>query len=130
MMYATESITTASLSLALDTAALQHRAIAYNIANAGVEGFQPLRLQFSEHLANARNELEQGRKLTEKTLADLAEPMSELGFSETSGSPFDRVQLDSEVAKMAQNAVQYQALLRGLSRHLSILSTAVSDGKR
>ncbi|MNR57844.1 flagellar basal body rod protein FlgB [compost metagenome] len=41
-----------------------------------------------------------------------------------------QVQLDVDAAEMARNAVHYQALVKGLSRHFSILSMAVSDGKR
>ncbi len=41
-----------------------------------------------------------------------------------------KVHLDEQMADMAQNSLQFQALARGLNRHFSILSTAVSDGKR
>jgi flagellar basal-body rod protein FlgB len=41
-----------------------------------------------------------------------------------------KVLLDVEVANMAQNAVNYQILARGLSRYYSIMSSAVSDGKK
>ena len=37
---------------------------------------------------------------------------------------------DEQVADMAQNAVQYQVLARGLNRHFAILSMAANDGKR
>jgi flagellar basal-body rod protein FlgB len=40
------------------------------------------------------------------------------------------VQLDAEMAEVARNAVHYQALVKGLSRHFAILSSAVSDGKK
>ena len=40
------------------------------------------------------------------------------------------VRLDSEVAAMAQNGAHYQTLLKALNRHLSVLASAVSEGKR
>jgi flagellar basal-body rod protein FlgB len=40
------------------------------------------------------------------------------------------VQLDMEVARMAQNAVHYQALLKGIEKQYAILSTAIADGKK
>ena len=40
------------------------------------------------------------------------------------------IQLDHEVAQMAQNAVQYQALIKGISRHMGLLMSAASEGKK
>jgi len=125
-----ESITQASLSLALDAATLRHQVIANNIANAGTEGFVPQRVKFSSQIEEARRQLDGGRRIDGNQLAAMTEAGVELEpVSIGSGLPA-RVQLDSEVAQMAQNAVHYQALLKGLSRHMGILSTAVSDGKR
>jgi flagellar basal-body rod protein FlgB len=41
-----------------------------------------------------------------------------------------QVQLDVEAADMARNAVHYQALVKGLSRHFAILSMAAGDGRK
>ena len=49
-----EAVTTAALSAALDGASRRHALIAANIANAGTESFQPLRLGFDAHLEEAR----------------------------------------------------------------------------
>ncbi|MNY80103.1 hypothetical protein D3C86_2210100 [compost metagenome] len=48
---------------------------------------------------------------------------------DASGQPAT-VQLDVQAAEMARNAVQYQALLKGLSRHMAILSMAAGDGRK
>ena len=40
------------------------------------------------------------------------------------------VRLDVEAAQMARNAVHYQALVKGLSHQLSLLSIAAGDGRR
>jgi flagellar basal-body rod protein FlgB len=42
---------------ALDAGVMRHAVHAANIANASVEGYQPLRLEFSEQLAAARTAL-------------------------------------------------------------------------
>ena len=106
-----ESLTTLALGRALDASALRHQAIAANIANHGVEGYVPLTVSFDREMeqAGARPQLA---------------PV--LGVN---GRP-PPVKLDAEMASMAQNAVQYQALVRGLSRHLSILATAAGDGRK
>jgi flagellar basal-body rod protein FlgB len=48
---------------------------------------------------------------------------------DASGMPA-KIHLDAEVADMAQNAVQFQTLAKALQKHLSILATAASDGRR
>ncbi|MBF0743779.1 flagellar basal body protein, partial [Shigella flexneri] len=120
-----EAITQASLSLALDAASLRHQAIARNIANAGTDGYTPVDVGFSAQMDSARAQLAQGRSLDSRQVASMAEEGVRMQpVVGTDGLPV-RVQLDSEVARMAQNAVHYQALLKGLSRHMAILSTAV-----
>jgi flagellar basal-body rod protein FlgB len=41
-----------------------------------------------------------------------------------------KVQLDEQVAASSLNLMHYQTLTRGLSRYFSMLSVAISDGKR
>lgn len=125
-----EAITQASLSLALDAASLRHQAIARNIANAGTDGYTPVDVGFSAQMDSARAQLAQGRSLDARQVASMAEEGVRMQPVVGTDGLSVRVQLDSEVARMAQNAVHYQALLKGLSRHMAILSTAVSDGKR
>ena len=122
-----EAITTATLRLALDAASLRQRAIAANIANHATEGYVPQKVNFESQLAQARLSLETQGRVDSLTLSDVRlrlEPALD-----AHGSPA-KVHLDQQVADMAENSVQFQALARGLSRHLAILSTAVADGKR
>lgn len=119
-----EAITTTSLSLALDAASLRQQVIAANIANAGSVGFVPQRVSFEAQLAElARGNASQARtplpELQVRLEPDLA----------GDGLPRD-VKVDTEVAALAENSLHYQALVRGLNRHLSVLSSAVSEGKR
>jgi flagellar basal-body rod protein FlgB len=120
-----EAITTAALSLALDAASLRHQAIAANIANHATEGYVPLKLDFESQLANARRGV--GGGLDELALANVKLQLQPA--LDENGVPA-RVQLDTEVADMARNAVQFQALARGLNRHLGILAMAASEGKK
>jgi flagellar basal-body rod protein FlgB len=124
-----EAMTMASLSLALDAAAQRHRIVAHNIANADVEGFVPMQATFSESMEEARRTLNEGRRLSPAQLVAWADEGMRLEPRTDGGLP-GRVQLDSEVAQMAQNAVHYQALLKGLNRHMAVMASAVSEGKR
>jgi flagellar basal-body rod protein FlgB len=121
-----ESITTAALGLALDAASLRQQAIAANIANHQAMGYVPQKLNFEAQMDEARRLLEGNGRLDSFALAGVRprlEPMLD-----AQGQPA-RVQLDEQVADMAQNAVHYQVLARGLSRHFAILFSAMSDGK-
>jgi|SRR5450830_132267 len=122
-----EAVTTSVLGLALDAASLRQQAIAANIANADAVGYVPLKVSFEAQLEDARRALDDGGKLSADMLAGVA-PRIEADTSATTWS--GKVRLDVEMAKMTQNAVQYQALIKGLSKHFSILSSAVNDGKR
>lgn len=117
--------TTALLSLALDAATMRQQAIAQNIANANTPGYQPVGVRFDDHFADARQTLQQGRSVDMASLSGMRPVISvEPG---TAGSA---ISLDMEVAKLSENALHHQVLLKALNRHLSIMSTAVNEGKR
>jgi flagellar basal-body rod protein FlgB len=100
-----ETSTVGAVTLALDAALLRHQAIAANIANVNTPGYRPVRVSFEEHLGTQPARLERVE-----------------GDS--------KVELDVEVAHLSANTVHYQALLRALNKQLSILGTAINEGKR
>ena len=122
-----ESITTAALSLALDAAAARQQVIAGNIANANTQGYVPQALDFEGQLEQARRTLREHGRLDAAALGDMK--FRQHPVLRTDGQPA-RVELDVEVGNMARNAVQYQALVKGLSRHLAMLSSAATEGKK
>ena len=122
-----EAITTAALSIGLEVASRRHQAIAANIANAGTEGYTPVRISFEAHLDEARQVLRDKGSVDAFALAGVRTEIEPALDAE--GRPA-QVQIDVEMAEMARNAVQYQALTQGLSRHLSILAAAAADGKK
>ncbi|MFM2450548.1 MAG: hypothetical protein RIS44_2998 [Pseudomonadota bacterium] len=127
MINGTEAITTAALANALDVATFRHQTIASNIANAHTQGYVPQRVSFDAHWAQAQNMLRQGGSLDATVLAGLTVQLTPM-LTE-SGKPME-VKLDAEVANLASNNLQYQALVKGLSRHMSLLMSAASDGKK
>jgi flagellar basal-body rod protein FlgB len=122
-----EAITTATLGLALDAASLRQQAIAANIANHTTEGYVPQKLDFESQMQEARRVLNSSGSIDAFALAGVRLQLEPV--LDAKGQPA-KVQLDEQVADMAQNAVQYQVLARGLNRHFAILSSAVSDGRR
>ena len=124
-----EAVTTAALGLALDVASLRHQVISANIANANVVGYAPQSVDFESQLDEARRDLDGGNRLSSSSLSDVIPRLSlALDTNPLGGTP--KVMLDVEMAHLAQNGVQYQALVAGLSKHYAILSAAVGDGKK
>jgi flagellar basal-body rod protein FlgB len=121
-----EAITTAALVAALGTAGQRHAASAANIANANVEGYVAQKISFDDHLEDARATLARGERLDATALDALRAPV----LLAPAGDADVSVQLDAEMSELARNAVQFQTLAQGLSRHLSILALAASDGRR
>jgi flagellar basal-body rod protein FlgB len=124
-----ERITTAALSLALDASAMRQQAIAANIANADVPGYQPVTVDFESQLDTAQRALYEGGRLDMNMLADVSPRL----VNEVQLQPADlapHVTLDMQMAQLAQNGVQYQALTTALNKQFALMSLAVNDGKR
>ena len=117
-----EATTSALMRLALDGAALRHQALASNIANAKLPGYVPLRVPFEAALGRARERLA-AHEDASAVLADAAPALSEDPSAAAAS-------VDMQVAELAQNVLQYQALLKGWSKRVAILSTAIHEGKR
>lgn len=123
----TEAVTVDLVRLALDAASMRHLAIAHNIANVDSAGFAPARVDFEAQMGALRAALRQGEGARPELLSGVRPVLWR-------GAPTletDRTALlDLEVADMAQNTVQYEALLKALGKHLSILGAAIAEGKR
>lgn len=111
-----EALTLPALSTAMDAAMIRQQVIANNIANASTPGFQAQRVSFELAFDAAA--------------AGQPVPVTAHLEPQVSLSVDGAVRLDAEVAAMAQNGAHYQTLLKALNRHLSVLASAVSDGKR
>jgi flagellar basal-body rod protein FlgB len=126
--YSTEAITSTQLGLALDAATLRQQVIATNIANVNTEAYAPMRLSFASQMEQLEVVSKNMQGRGGSTNAFLP-PLRLETLTDANGMPA-KVELDGEVAAMAHNSIQYQALVRGLMRHYSILNTAVNDGKK
>ncbi len=106
---------------ALDAGALRHQAIAQNIANANVEGARAVRVRFEELLGTLPQSVVSGQGFKAEEV-----PSAEVVTDAASG----RIELDAEMAAMSSNSLQYQALVRALSKQLGLVSVAVQEGRR
>jgi flagellar basal-body rod protein FlgB len=127
MISQTEAVTSQLLRMALDAATLRHTAIANNIANVNSAGYMPASVNFEQQLAAVKSALNNGDDITQSMLAGVQPYI-------TRSAPAVDVDrnalLDMDVANLAQNTVQYDALLKAMGKHMSILLSAVTEGKR
>ena len=120
MSQSIEAVTTASLSLALDAATMRQQVIAANIANANVQGYTAKTVSFDAVMANAFTDAQgPGSTVLDAHISPRLD---------ADGRPH-AVQIDSEMAELSLNQLQYQALVSGLNKQLSVLSVAIADGK-
>lgn len=119
-----DPITLSLVSQALDAASLRQRVIAENIANAETSGYVPQRVAFEEYLDGARSELRRGRRVQ---FDEMAQPriVSEEEKSSLLGGA--SVRIDAQVAQLARNSVQYQALTKALSGQYALLDIAMGS---
>jgi flagellar basal-body rod protein FlgB len=122
-----EAVTTAALSVALEAASLRHQAIAANIAQAGVQGMTPLAVSFETQLEQARDELASTGFVRPGTIAAVR-PEVGPALDEQGRTAIQSV--DEQMVQLARNAVHYQALVQGLSRHFGVLGLAASEGRK
>lgn len=109
------------VSRALDAGSLRHQAIAQNIANVHAEGARAVRVRFEELLGTLPQSIASGQGFKAEDV-----PTAQV-VTDTSGA---RIELDAEMAALSSNSLQYQALLKALSRQLGIVSVAVQEGRR
>jgi flagellar basal-body rod protein FlgB len=123
----TEAITSDMLRLALDAASMRHLAISNNIANVNTVGYRPASVNFEQQMATVHDALRRGEPVAPAMLRGLL-PVLERG--EALGDGDRTALLDTEMASLAQNTVQYEALLRAMGKHMALLGSAISEGKR
>jgi len=122
-------VTSQLVSVALDAALTRHAAIAANIANVDTPNYRPLAARFdqlvtelqgrvtdrSNDLAMARD----GARLRDslQSLPIVPDPLS------------TKVELDMQMAQLAKNTLQYQALLTAQGKLASLMQLVISEGK-
>jgi flagellar basal-body rod protein FlgB len=117
------------VSVALDAALARHAAIAANIANVDTPNYRPLMARFDQLVADL-----QGR-VTDRTqdgalMRDAARMQDSLQSTPLVADPSaPQVELDMQMADLARNTVQYQALLTAQGKLASLTELAISEGK-
>jgi flagellar basal-body rod protein FlgB len=128
--------TVAVLSHALDYRTKNHTVIAGNLSNMDTPGYRPKELSFDEELKQAVNrDTLTLTKTDRKHISGLsgnrmqASPSFAIGPYSQSGQGAPEINLDHEMAKMAQNNLMYETTVKLLSKKLAGLKMAI-EGRR
>ena len=119
-----QDITQVVLAKALDASALRHRAIANNLANVETPGYTRQDVSFEDQLGSALNQPDSEdtvQQLQPNLISDSNEPVRENG---------NNVDVDKEMAKLAENTIQYESVLQSLTIKGGMLRTAIYEGRK
>ncbi|MCL6451716.1 MAG: flagellar basal body rod protein FlgB [Acetobacteraceae bacterium] len=122
-----EDATLYALERGLEAASLRHRALAHNVANADTPGYKRQDVTFASRLARllgtggAGGRGASGRELEPRVVVD---------SSTTGRADGNNVEVEVEMALMAENSLWYQSMVRLVSEKLGRLKLAITEGRR
>jgi len=122
-------VTLAAMSKVLDATAARHRAIAHNIANVDTPGYTRRDVSFHEQIARALNGADE-RPLVAASRVSEVQPRSLVDADSPSRADGNNVDIDREMASLAQNTLEYEAAAEILKVKLDMLRAAVSEGRK
>jgi flagellar basal-body rod protein FlgB len=112
---------------ALDGLAARHRAFANNVANVDTPGFQPSDVPFEAQLREMRDQMEQSPTLARRFSPTTPDPIViNQGAERVDGNG---VQIDQQVAAMADNTLTYEALAQAAKLRNDLLRSAITEGR-
>lgn len=120
-------VTYSALDRALGAAGLRQQVLANNLANVNTPGFKRSDVNFDDALAKAID----GSSSADDSARVLdLEPSISVDSSTTMRADGNNVDVDREMASLAENNVRYNALVQIAAKRLKMLEMIVSDGRR
>jgi flagellar basal-body rod protein FlgB len=122
-------VTSQLVSVALDAALTRHAAIATNIANADTPDYHPFATRFDQLVTEL-----QGRVTDRANDLVLSRDAQRMSASLQSlpvvlDPSTSKVELDMQMAQLAKNSLQYQALLTAQGKLMSLTHMVISEDK-
>lgn len=115
-----------ALDAALGAAGTRHQVLANNIANVNTPGFKRSDVDFDGQLAKALDAAKDG----DPAALDKLEPTVSFQGGTTMRADGNNVDIDNEMASLAENNVRYNALVQMAAKQLNMLEYVISDGRR
>jgi len=117
-------VTQLALERAIEGAGKRHEALAANIANANTPGYQRLEVDFHSALASAMDRGDETPSALERLSFKPAKDQA-AGVTRADGSTVD---IDTEAAQLAVNALEQQAAVQVAHTRINILKAAMGVG--
>ncbi len=119
-------VTFQSLDLALGAAGKRQEVLANNLANVNTPGYKRLDVEFDGVLAKAIDSARAG----ERSALDSLRPGISTDDAVAVRADGNSVDVDQEMAFLAENNIRYNALIQLSQSKLSTLKYVISDGRR
>lgn len=113
--------TTRLLSEMIRAASLRHQVLSRNIANIDTPDYRPMDVRFGEELRLAADVGDASATIVRATV--VADPA--VGAGRYDGNAVD---LDRQMAKMAENALWHNVMIQTLNSRMNLLRTAIRGG--
>jgi flagellar basal-body rod protein FlgB len=124
-----QDVTGITLKKTLDATALRHRTLANNIANVETPEYRRQNVSFEADLRDALSAPEFLLSAKENTIQQVS-PQIQADNTHPVGENGNNVNIDEEMAELAENTLRYEAILRALSIKGGMLQSAIYEGKR
>lgn len=126
------------LEKALDATWLRNEAISQNVANVDTPGYKRKTVKFEEYLSDAMDGSSfKGLKTDKRHISIGADSIDkvEINLTEDYSNTSMRidgnnVDIDSEMASMAKNSIQYNVLAQRLAGKFKSIKSVISEGRR
>lgn len=128
-----------SLEQAMSRTAFRQSLIANNLSNVNTPGYKRLDIKFERELADASVRLSSGNALPLSRTSSAhiaARPAGGNGWEVAQASDTamredgNSVDVEAEMALLAENTLYYQALVREMNNRLTSLRLAITEGRR
>ena len=113
---------------ALDGLAARQRAYVNNVANVDTPGFKPSDVPFEAQLRKVRDEMAgQPQDVEHAPSLDLSTVIDPQGANRADGND---VQIDTQVTRLEENSMTYEALAQAVHNRNNILLSAITEGRK
>ncbi|MCW2926391.1 MAG: flagellar basal-body rod protein FlgB [Thermoleophilia bacterium] len=119
-------VTFQSLDLALGAAGKRQEVLANNLANVNTPGYKRLDVEFDGALKKAVEAARSG----DKSQIDELQPSVTTDDAVSVRADGNSVDVDQEMAFLAENNIRYNALVQITQKRLDTLKYVISDGRR
>lgn len=114
-----------ALEKGIEALNLRHRVIADNIANANTPGFKKTEVSFTQELSRYLSQSERPGGAQRPF-----EPKAYRVNTTSHRLDGNNVDIEQEMARLAENTLLYEAVARQLSQKLTFLRLAITEGRR